>query len=96
MRVYISADIEGIAGISHWDEAGKQTPAVHTAAISEGRGASTIGTSPVVHKSGRPAPPPPSDRLGISQLEAQLNIAKLAVEPIDQPAGISGSHLGFQ
>ena len=55
MRVYISADIEGIAGISHWDEAGKQAPAVHTAAISEGRGTSTISISPVVYKSGPPS-----------------------------------------
>jgi D-aminopeptidase len=23
MKVYISADIEGVAGIAHWDEAGK-------------------------------------------------------------------------
>lgn len=26
MKVYISADIEGITGISHWDEAGKSKP----------------------------------------------------------------------
>ena len=26
MKVYISADIEGVAGIAHWDEAGKKQP----------------------------------------------------------------------
>jgi len=54
MEVYISADIEGIASISHWDEAGKQAPTVHTAAISEGCGAPTISISTVAHESGPP------------------------------------------
>jgi D-aminopeptidase len=26
MKLYISADIEGIAGITHWDEASKEKP----------------------------------------------------------------------
>jgi D-amino peptidase len=29
MKLYISADIEGIAGITHWDEAGKNKPEYH-------------------------------------------------------------------
>jgi len=29
MKLYISADIEGIAGISHWDEASKNKPEYH-------------------------------------------------------------------
>jgi hypothetical protein len=90
MKVYISADIEGIASISHWDEAGKQAPAIHTAAISDCRGAPPLASRRLRMNQDHPAPPPPSDRLGVSQPEAQLNIAKPAVEPIDQPAGISG------
>lgn len=26
MKVYISADIEGITGVTHWDEADRQNP----------------------------------------------------------------------
>ena len=33
MKIYISADIEGIAGISHWDEAGKPTQHIRSSAL---------------------------------------------------------------
>ena len=30
MKVYISADMEGITGVSHWDEVDYNKPAVYT------------------------------------------------------------------
>jgi len=55
MKVYISADIEGIASISHWDEAGKQAPTIHTAAISEGCGAPPLASRRLRMNQDRPS-----------------------------------------
>jgi len=60
MKIYISADIEGIAGITHWDEASKAKPeyqefreemtrevVARTVGVSRGHGSSSISIAPV-------------------------------------------------